>query len=53
MKNNFVKVAIQRLKQTSPFKPSICSLDLYAGVAEPVVKMLFFWCEIAAWITLH
>ena len=43
MKYNFVEVAIQRLKQTSPstFKPSICSLDLYAGAAESIVIYLF------------
>ena len=52
MKYNFVEVAIQRLRQTSPspFKPSICSLDLNEGAAESKVKMLFFRCEIAAWI---
>ena len=55
MKYNFVEVAIQRLKQTSPspFTLSICSLDLYAGVAESVVKMLFLGYEIAAWIIVH
>ena len=43
MKYNFVEVAIQRVKQTSPspFKLSKCYLDLYAGTTESVVKMLF------------